>query len=400
MVDANTFTVADISSGATSGNVTRTAGTFTDNVNVADIDADMILLSTNYAPPEPEMKGILAIHNGMVVGFFGKTICFCEPGKPHAWPDEYQRQIDADIVGIGTFGTTLLVLTNRTPWRLDGNNPTNISMTRTDFVLPCLSKRSIVNIGYGVMWSSVGGLAVYSSSIIGTDYLTKNVHSWISWPQSVTPTALIGQYYRGRYFGSDGTNSFIFERNDQIGGHLITTDVAFGAAHYVPSTDAFYYVSNNIVHLWNSPAMGPLVLDWKSKVFTTKGYINFGAARVIADYSTPEGEAALDAVNDAILAANQALISTGAEGGSMDWDDVGMLGVADSALTPLQLTDFTATFQLYVNKALVFTKVCTNDLPFRLPTGYRADTFEVRVATTARVRAIHLAETVTGLKGV
>ena len=84
----------------------------------------------------------------------------------------------------------------------------------------------------------------------------------------------------------------------------------------------------------------------------------------------------------------------------MDWDDVGMLGVAESSLTPLQLPDYTATFQLYVNKALIFTKVCTNDLPFRLPTGYRADTFEVRVATTARVRAIHLAETVTGLKGI
>lgn len=401
VVDANTFTVTDISNGATSGNVTRTAGTFVDNVNVSDLDADTILESTDYAPPEPNMQGILAIHNGMVIGFFGKTICFCEPNKPHAWPVEYQKQIDADIVGIGTFGTTLLVLTNRTPWRLDGNNPSNISMTRTDFVLPCLSKRSIVNIGYGVMWSSVGGLAVYSSSIIGTDYLTKNVHSWITWPQAVTPSALTGQYYRGRYFGSDGTNTFIFERNDQIGGHLVGTDITFNAAHYIPSTDAFYYVnSNNIVHLWNSPAMGPLVLDWKSKVFTTKGYINFGAARVIADYSTPEGEAALAEVNEGIVAANAAIIAAGTEGGSLDWDDVGMVGVAESSLTPLQLPDYTATFQLYVNKALVFTKVCTNDLPFRLPTGYRADTFEVRVATTARVRAIHLAETVTGLKGV
>jgi hypothetical protein len=346
------------------------------------------------------MQGMLAIHNGMMVGFFGKTICFCEPNKPHAWPVEYQRQIDTDIVGLGTFGTTILVLTDKTPWRLDGNNPDVISMTRTDFVLPCLSKRSIVNIGFGVMWSSVGGLAVYSSSIIGTDYLTKNVHSWISWPQSVTPTALVGQYYRGRYFGSDGTNSFIFERNDQVGGHLVTTDATYSAARYIPSTDAFYFVKDGAVHLWNSPAMGPLVLDWKSKVFTTKGYINLGAARVIADYSTPEGEDALADVNEAILAANQAAMAAGTEGGSMEWDDVGGIEVAGSNLTPLQLPDYTATFQLYVNKRLIFTKVCTNDLPFRMPTGYRADTFEIRVATTARVRAIHLAETPTGLKGV
>lgn len=400
VVDANTFTVTDISSGATSGNVTRTAGTFIDTVNVSDLDADLLLLSTEYAPPETNMQGLLAIHNGMVVGFFDNTICFCEPNSPHAWPVKYQKQIDAPIVGIGTFGTTILVLTERTPWRLDGSSPEAISMTRTDFVLPCLSKRSIVNIGFGVMWSSVGGLAVYSSSIIGTDYLTKNVHSWVSWPQAVTPENLVGQYYRGRYFGSDGTNTFIFERNDQIGGHLVTTDSTFTAARYLPSKDAFYYVNGSDVYLWNSQSMGPLVLDWKSKVFTTKGYINLGAARVIADYSTPEGEAALAAVNAGIVAANAAVIAAGTEGGSIDWDDIGMLGLAESDLTPLQLPDYTATFQLYVNKALIFTKVCTNDLPFRLPTGYRADTFEVRVATTARVRAIHLAETVTGLKGI
>lgn len=397
---ADTFTVTDIASGATSGNVTRTAGTFIDNINVADLDADLVLESTDYAPPEPNMKGLLAIHNGMVVGFFGKTICFCEPNKPHAWPVEYQKQIDTEIVGIGTFGTTILVLTDRTPWRLDGNNPTAISMTRTDFVLPCLSKRSIVNIGFGVMWSSIGGLAVYSSSIIGTDYLTKNVHSWNSWPQSVTPTALVGQYYRGRYFGSDGANSFIFERNDQVGGHLVTTEATFSAARYIPSTDAFYYVKDSTVYLWNSPAMGPLVLDWKSKVFTTKGYVNLGAARVIADYSTPEGEQALQEVNEAILVSNQAMMAAGTEGGSLGWDDIGELGVAESHLAPQQLPDYTATFQLYVNKQLVFTKVCTSDAMFRMPTGYRADTFEIRVATTARVRAIHLAETPSGLKGV
>jgi hypothetical protein len=211
---------------------------------------------------------------------------------------------------------------------------------------------------------------------------------------------LVGQYYRGRYFGSDGTNTFIFERNDQIGGHLVTTDATFTAARYIPSTDAFYYVSGSSVHLWNSEAMGPLILDWKSKVFTTKGYINLGAARVIADYGTPEGEAELAEVNEDIVAANQLVINAGLEGGAMEWDDIGSLAVAESRLTPLQLPDYTATFQLYVNKRLIFTKVCTNDLPFRLPTGYRADTFEVRIATTARVRAIHLAETLIGLKGV
>jgi hypothetical protein len=80
-------------------------------------------------------------------------------------------------------------------------------------------------------------------------------------------------------------------------------------------------------------------------------------------------------------------------------DEADELMLDGSRLTPLAVPEFNATFQLFVNKQLVYTNIITNDQPFRLPTGYRSDTFEVRVATTARVRAIHLAETVSGLRG-
>lgn len=380
------------------GEVTLGTTSFVDDVDVSTLDADTLLESLDYDQPESNMTGMLTIHNSMIVGFFGNTLCFCEPGKPHAWPIKYRQQIDSTIVGLGAFGTTLIVLTDKTPWKVDGNNPEAVSLARTDYVLPCVSKRSIVNIGFGVMWSSTGGMAVYSTTI-GTDYITKNVHSWTTWPQSVTPSGVIGEYYRGRYFGSDGTNTFLFERNDQVGGHLVRSDVVFTAAHYLPATDSFYYVDSGKVHLWNSPNVGPTTLDWKSKVFTTKEFINFGAARIIADYSTPEGEAALIAENAAIVAANELIILAGTEGGAMGEDEANELLLAGSRLTPLAVPEFNATFQFFVNKQLVYSSIITNDLPFRLPTGYRSDTFEVRVATTARVRAIHLAETVSGLRG-
>jgi len=399
VVDANTFTVTDTASGATSGDVTRTASSLIDEVDVSTLDADTILESADYDQPDATMQGMTTIHNSMIVGFFGNTVCFSEPGKPHAWPIKYRQQIDTDIVGLGAFGTTLVVATQKTPWILTGNNPQAQSLARTDYIIPCLSKRSIVNIGFGVAWASTGGLAVYSTTI-GTDYLTKNVHSWTTWNQDVIPTSLVGEYYRGRYFGSDGTNTFIFERNEQVGGHLVETDTFFTAAHYRAYTDAFYYADGSTVYQWNSLDVGPATLDWKSKVFTTKGYINFGAARVIADYSTPEGEAAIAAENAIILVANAAMIAANAEGGGLGMDDVGVLPLACSRLTPLASTEFTATFQLFVNKQLVYSNTIRDDLPFRLPTGYRADTFEVRVATTARVRAIHLAETVAGLRGI
>jgi hypothetical protein len=397
VVDTDTFTFTDPSSGTTSGNAQYAeALEFTDDLDVTTLDN--VLESLDYDAPDERMQGILSIHNGMLVGFFDNTICFSEPGKPHAWPIKYRQQVDSTIVGLGAYGTTLLALTNRTPWKLDGNNPTAISLTRTDYILPCVSKRSIINIGFGVVWASAGGLAVYSTTI-GTDYLTKNVHSWTTWSRAVNPQNLYGAYYRGRYFGSDGTSTFLFERNEQVGGHLVQSDIKFTAAFYDAKTDKFFYAHEGQVWLWNSPNIGNAVLDWKSKVFTTKQPINLGAARVIADYIAGEDEEALITENNAIRAANQALIDANDPSGALGTALVNQHQVAGSNLNDFRESYRTVTFQFFVNKKLIYTATRENDDAFRLPAGYRADTFEVRVATNVRVRAIHLAESMAGLRG-
>jgi hypothetical protein len=143
-------------------------------------------------------------------------------------------------------------------------------------------------------------------------------------------------------------------------------------------------------------------LDWKSKVYTTQKYLNFGAARVIADYfSDPEQEIAINEANDLIVADNLArILAADYTGGALGTVMANEFQVAASGLTPLIESNFSCTFQFFVNKRLIFSTTRTNSEPFRLPTGYRADTFEVRVATTARIRSIHLAESMAGLRGV
>lgn len=377
------------------GEVTLGTTSFVDDVDVLTLDN--ILESEEYDAPDPTMQGLLSIHNNMMVGFFGNTLCFCEPGKPHAWPIKFRQTVDAPIVALGAYGTTLLVLTDRTPWVVDGNNPEAVSIRRTDYILPCNSKRSVTNVGFGVVWASAGGLAAYSTTI-GVDYLTKNVHSWPSWVAAVNPNTLYGAYYRGRYFGSDGTHTFMFERNDEVGGHLVQTDIKFTAAHYRALNDEFYYAHDGALYLWNSPNVGFTSVSWKSKVFTVKQYLNFGAARVIADYEGQDDDA-IATENAAIEAANQAMIDTGEVGGALGDDDVGVLYLGGSQLTDLVSPQKFVSFKFYVNKQLVFSSTRLDNLPFRLPTGYRSDTFEVEVSSNVRVRAIHIAETPAGLRG-
>jgi hypothetical protein len=56
------------------------------------------------------------------------------------------------------------------------------------------------------------------------------------------------------------------------------------------------------------------------------------------------------------------------------------------------------TFRLWVDKQLAFQATVSTDEVFRLPTGYRSDTFEVGVSGSAQVRAIHFGETPFGLR--
>ena len=372
------------------------AQVFVDDQDVSLLDN--LLESTDYDPPDERMQGLLAIHNSMIVGFFDNTICFSEPGVPHAWPIKYRLQVDTKIVALGAYGTTLLALTDRTPWKLDGNNPAAMSITRTDYILPCVSKRSVINIGFGVVWASAGGLAVYSTTI-GTDYLTKNVHSWATWPQDYDAKNLYGAYYRGRYFGSDGLNTFLFERDEDVGGHLVQSDIRFTAAYYDAKTDRFFYAAGDQVWLWNSLQVGNAVLDWKSKVFTTKSPINIGAAQIIGDFNSEEDAAALELENANIRVFNGELISSGSVIGALGTQLGNELQVAGSNLREIRVSTGSVTFQFFVNKNLVYSSSRSTTEPFRLPGGYRADIFEVRVSTNVRVRAIMMAESMAGLRG-
>ena len=69
----------------------------------------------------------LQMANGMMAGFFGRTVCFCEPYRPHAWPEKYQVTVDSDIVALAAVGTTLFILTKGAPHWAQGSSPDAMS---------------------------------------------------------------------------------------------------------------------------------------------------------------------------------------------------------------------------------------------------------------------------------
>jgi hypothetical protein len=335
---------------------------------------DIALETDEYDAPPPTLEGLVALQNNILAGFVANEIYFSEPDRPHAWPVSYKITIEPNIVGLAAVNGALLVLTESYPYIVTVTDPAaGITTQRIDLRYACVSARSIVSMMGGVYWASHDGLAFYSS--FGTAVLTKFNYNNDTWNTDLTPATIVATSYGDVYLASHSTGGFTFERDEKAGGLFVTLGEQFSAPWYDSSTNRVYYAtdSNEDVYEWDNLAQPYLTQRWKSKTFKTKDFLNMGAARVIADYASPP---------IAPLLTNWENINT-------NWE----------ALTAqVYGPEFPLIFRLYVDKALVFTRGLTDSRMFRLPNGYRSDTFEFEVESTIRLREVQMAETALGLE--
>ena len=342
---------------------------FTDDFESRDLLS--VLGTDEFDPPPEDLQGLTAIQNNILVGFVGNTLFFSEPGSPHAWPESYSVNLEHNIVGIAAINGSALVTTESYPFFVSGSDPANgMSTQRIDANFPCLNKNSMVTMGYGIVYSTHDGLAVYSPSS-GTAIITKLLYNNDTWTTALDPSTVIAEYYGENYFAAHSTGAFIFEQDAKSGGFFVDADYTFTASYYDPIDGVVYYVSgaNGDIYQWDDLDQPAVAIEWKSKVITTKDMINVGAARVVADYAT---------------------VTTVWDSSTTVWESV--TDVWDAADN--------ITFKLWANKELILTTTVSDSDVFRLPTGYRTDKFEVSVEGDIRIRAIYLGETPLGLRDV
>lgn len=362
----DTFTVTAAASLTTSGDVEYGKYWFTDDfdpLNLSDV-----LGSDEYDAPPDDMQGLIAGQNNILFGFVGNKLYISEPAKPHAWPQSYAITFQYDIVGLASINGTVLVLTEGYPFWVTGSDPAVMSVQRIDAMYPCVSKRGIVPLNYGVVWPTHDGMAVFNGGA-APSLVTKANFNNDTWSAQLDPSTIVGSFYGDAYLAGHSAGGFTFEPVEKIGGQFVTTPFDYTASWYDPIDGRLYYVSglDGDIYQWDNLGQPSTTMEWKSKVIKTNNQLNLGAARVIADYGP----------------------------GTDIWNDVDTLWEADPAIWS-GLNNI--TFKLWVDKALIFTTTVTDTGTFRLPTGYRTDTFEVGVESDVRVRAIHLGETPISLK--
>lgn len=341
--------------------------TFTDDFDPLNLFDT--LTSDEYDAPPDDLQGLIAAQNNILAGFVGNKLYLTEPALPHAWPIAYAITFEYDIVGLAPINGAILVATKGYPYLVSGSDPASgMSIQRIDALYPCLNGKGIVSMNYGVVYPTHDGMAVFSPSG-GPNIITRANFNNDTWASTLDPSTIVGEFYGDAYLASHSTGGFAFEPDKNIGGQFVDLDFTYTASWYDPVKGRLFCVTGTEgdVYEWDNLNQPALTQEWKSKVIKTPDMINLGAARVIADY-------------------REATIT---------WDEDSQEWQADTS--PWAASD-NITFKLWVDKQLLMTTTVTDMNVFRLPTGYRSDTFEVGVTGDVRVRAIHLGETPLSLK--
>lgn len=69
-----------------------------------------VLPSRDWNAPPDDLAGLISLPNGMMAAFSGKELCFCEPYRPHAWPEKYRLTAAYPIKALAAYATTILSL--------------------------------------------------------------------------------------------------------------------------------------------------------------------------------------------------------------------------------------------------------------------------------------------------
>lgn len=295
--------------------------------------------SIEWDPPPVGLKGFVNLPNGIIAGFKDNDIYFCEPYRPFTFPSKYTLTVDYKIVGLGVVGATLVVVTQGYPYIATGIDPSAMSLQKLEVQQACVSKRSIVSMGFGVVYASPDGLVLVDGN--GVKVITEDLITRRDWQSLVNPSTLTACQYEGRYYFWNTTEGWVLD----FKAGLSKLDILATAAFNDVRNDSLYIAVDSQIQKWDGEEGTSLEYSWKSKVFETPKPLNFGFAQVL-------------------------------------------------------LEDGSVTLEVYAGGTLRYTKVITDDLIFRLPSGFLEKYWQIRIAGTGTVRGVLLAQTIQELQSV
>ena len=323
------------------GRIVPPTAAYTDTIQSAYVvyNAQLDAFS-NEAPPDG-LQGARVHPSGALVAFLGRKVWFSRPYLPHAWPATTAMAVDDDIVGVEIYGTSIAVMTETFIYLLYGQGPGQFGLRKFPFASPGLSYRSIVPAENGVYFCSVRGLIFVDDS--GPRNITAQVIDFDEWESDFYSGDVVAVMYGRIYMAWDRTSGgFMVDLRDERSFITRwTSTVAVSALNEDWYTGNILVTIGDLVYRWDDPLIvaGPRPFTWKSKTFSTNRPVCFGALRI-----------------------------DGPSGGSTQ-------------------------VQIFADGLEKFNQTVAFNAMRRLPSGYKATDWAVRVVGTDHIQDIALAET-------
>lgn len=317
------------------------------------------LESEEWYPPDADLKGLTVLPNGVMAGFVDRELCLSVAYQPHAWPDSYVKTMDNPIVGIAAFGQNLVVATEENPYIGTATDPRSMTFTKLESVEPCISKRTVKSLGYGVIYASPNGLILITPR--GTKNVTESFWDEKAWRALFSAyDESFGEVHDGKYYltlfnsTTDVSLTYIFDpRSETLEITSLEADTTSGML-VDRDEDRLYLLNQGTAPIgprvseWNPDAENETkTAVWRSKNFVMPLPVNMGAMQVFYDDES--------------------------------W------GVT--------------TIEFFCDGVSKGTYTVTDQEPMRLASGWLAREWQIEIRTTQPVEAVYVAETIEELRG-
>lgn len=236
--------------------------TYLDNKTISELGAQLV--TNDFAKPPANMEGIIGTSTGVVIGFAGNELIPSEPYLPYAYPVAYRQSLVDNVVALAEMSNGIVVATDNKPAIIQGISPDSYTVSTLDAALPCVSKRSMVDMGEYAIYASHNGLVAVGNG--SADIITKNVLSQEYW-EALSPSTIHAYRYHQYYVAFYGiTSGFVF---DVTNGNYFELDFYAKAGFFNTKTgELFLSVGDDFVVFDSEVNLNYL---WTSKEFELTG---------------------------------------------------------------------------------------------------------------------------------
>jgi len=365
------------------------------------------LPSADWNPPPSGLSGLVALSNGIMAGFVGRSVYFSEAFRPHAWPEKYIQNTDSDIVALEAIEDTIFVLTKANPYVGRGSTPDAILLVKAVADAPCINARGVANLRSAVCYPTNdglavatpdGGIALPSTPLFGRD-------DW----RAFDPATIIGCHHQGRYVafydtldssGAPFAGMFMVVLGSQPA--MIRSSAVASAAFHNDEDGGLYFLEKGTkaIKRFDDPTASRAQQYWKSKVFVLPAPESMGIIKISADQDLSQEDVdAAAAALAAVIADNTALLAAGSPFGELNALPINEVPVNGDLLQAFPVGSNAIMVRVYAD-GVVKAEVNVTNREVRIKGGFKSDTWEIDITTDLTVNQVVLARTVDELRQV